>query len=134
MAETDTTTKTVDIQCKGFTVATGYESHKDEDGKTVRTPVRTHFECESNTTYKTKMKENGKPAKPYCPRCSFRRNTMNRVNDILEKIELLKNLTSKQYDKTQTDLENVVTVLSDAVASLDSVYKEIQTTKAKFVC
>jgi len=59
---------------------------------------------------------------------------MNRVNDILEKIELLKNLSSKQYDKTQTDLENVVTVLSDAVASLDSVYNKIQTTKAKFVC
>lgn len=65
-------------------------------------------------------------------RANFKRIATKRVNDIIRRIELLKNLkNSSFYDFERADLWKIIRALNEAVEDLQKYYME-EDTKARF--
>jgi len=88
--------------------------------------------CKCGKTYKTTINEDGSRVKKDCNACAFVRLAELRVNNAIQKIELIGNLASAQYERSEEQIAQIEFALSDAIVKTMEQFKATRTIKAKF--
>lgn len=88
--------------------------------------------CACGKEYKTTLNDEGLPVKKDCNACAFIRLAELRVNNAIAKIELIGNLASPQYDKSDEQIAQIEFALSDCIVRVMEQFRATKIIKAKF--
>jgi len=88
--------------------------------------------CKCGKTYKTTLNEDGSRVKKDCNSCAFIRLAELRVNNAIQKIELIGNLAGVQYERSEEQIAQIEFALSDAIVKTMAMFTASRTIKAKF--